>query len=256
MHSRWRNTRPPDHAWRVPKTWSRAERIAEQDAAAGGSQAREIQLGEGHTAHASIALRVNPRGRRIYAYLRWSVGGKTHERYVGEVDCDDRFSNLKAAWQAAHRNNLLNSRQTAESWASSKTSQAVMRGNRSRDTRPELALRSALHALGLRYRVNFRPVKQIRRTADLVFTKAKVAVFLDGCFWHGCPDHYRPAKGKNAQFWKEKIESNQLRDKDTDQKLADAGWESIRVWEHEQPEEAARRIAKRVSVRLDIMKRH
>ena len=83
----------------------------------------------------------------------------------------------------------------AESWASSPASRAVMRANRGRDTRPERALRSAAHARGLRYRVNVRPVEEVRRTADLVFPVVKVAAFLDGCFWHGCSEHYRPAKG-------------------------------------------------------------
>jgi DNA mismatch endonuclease (patch repair protein) len=129
-----------------------------------------------------------------------------------------------------------------ESWASSAATRAVMRANRGRDTRPELALRSAVHALGLRYRVNFRPVPGLRRSADLVFTRAKVAVFLDGCFWHGCPEHLRPAK-KNESFWSTKIAGNKQRDLDTDDQLAEAGWMVVRVWEHEDPEIAARRIA-------------
>jgi DNA mismatch endonuclease (patch repair protein) len=108
-----------------------------------------------------------------------------------------------------------------------------MRANRGRDTQPELALRSAVHALGLRYRVNIRPIKEVRRTADLVFTRAKVAVFLDGCFWHGCPEHHRPAKGSTASFWNDKIAGNRRRDLDTDHRLQAAGWEVVRVWEHE-----------------------
>lgn len=78
----------------------------------------------------------------------------------------------------------------------------LSRGTRSAASR--LALRSAVHALGLRYRVNYRPVPGLRRTADLTFTRAKVAVFLDGCFWHGCPEHMRPAK-VNESFWSTKI---------------------------------------------------
>ena len=116
-----------------------------------------------------------------------------------------------------------------------------MQSNKGRDTRPELALRSAAHALGLRYRVSVRPLRELRRTADLVFTKARVAVFLDGCFWHGCPDHHTVA-ATNASFWAEKVESTRLRDRETDRRLADAGWTSIRVWEHEDPVEAAQRI--------------
>jgi len=116
-----------------------------------------------------------------------------------------------------------------------------MQSNRGRDTKPELALRSGVHALGLRYRINARPLKEVRRTADLVFTKAKVAVFLDGCFWHGCPEHHT-ISATNAEFWTEKVDTNRRRDRDTDRKLAEAGWTSIRVWEHEDPVEAAQRV--------------
>jgi DNA mismatch endonuclease (patch repair protein) len=124
-----------------------------------------------------------------------------------------------------------------------------MQANRGRDTRPEKALRSAVYALGMRYRVNMRPIKTVRRTADLVFPKVKVAVFLDGCFWHACPEHYRPAKGATASFWHDKIGSNQRRDLDTDRRLLDAGWDVIRVWEHEDPMDAAVRVAQRVNAR-------
>ncbi len=129
----------------------------------------------------------------------------------------------------------------AESWASSPAVRNVMRANKGRDTKPELALRRAVHALGMRYRVGLRPVPQVRRTADIVFTRAKVAVFLDGCFWHGCPKHHRPAK-KNSEFWDTKIKGNIARDADTDIRLREAGWRVIRVWEHEKPTAAARRV--------------
>jgi DNA mismatch endonuclease (patch repair protein) len=125
-----------------------------------------------------------------------------------------------------------------ESWASSAAVRNVMRGNKGRDTRPELALRSAVHALGMRYRVGLRPVPHIRRTADIVFTGAKVAVFLDGCFWHGCPEHHRPAQ-KNSDFWITKIEGNKARDAETDSHLREDGWQVIRIWEHEDPIDAA-----------------
>lgn len=125
-----------------------------------------------------------------------------------------------------------------------------MRGNRGRDTKPELALRSAIHALGLRYRVGLRPVPRVRRTADIVFTKAKVAVFLDGCFWHGCPEHHRPAK-QNSGFWIAKIEGNKARDADTDNRLREAGWEVIRIWEHEDPVAAATLIQTIVLERIN-----
>jgi DNA mismatch endonuclease (patch repair protein) len=128
-----------------------------------------------------------------------------------------------------------------ESWASSDAVRASMQANRSRDTAPELALRRAVHALGLRYRVAARPLPAVRRTADLVFSKAKVAVFMDGCFWHGCPVHHTVAV-RNGQYWADKVERNRRRDSDTDQRLAAEGWVALRVWEHEAPEEAAQRV--------------
>lgn len=117
-----------------------------------------------------------------------------------------------------------------------------MRGNRGRDTSPELALRRILFARGLRYRVNKRPIADFRRTADLVFGPAKVAVFVDGCFWHRCPDHYRPPRS-NAEYWEPKIERNVERDRETDTRLQQDGWTVVRVWEHEDPRLAAHRIA-------------
>jgi DNA mismatch endonuclease (patch repair protein) len=126
--------------------------------------------------------------------------------------------------------------------ASSDGVRKSMQSNKSRDTKPELALRRAAHASGLRYRVAFRPLKSVRRTADLVFTRAKVAVFLDGCFWHGCPDHHTKAK-TNADYWEDKVRRNRERDLDTDRLLLEAGWEVVRVWEHEDPQEAALHVA-------------
>lgn len=113
-----------------------------------------------------------------------------------------------------------------------------MRANRGRNTGPELALRRAVHARGLRYFVNRRPVKSIRRTADMVFPTAHVAVFLDGCFWHGCPDHHTVAK-TNAFYWADKVKSNQDRDAETDSLLTAEGWTVLRIWEHVPTDEAA-----------------
>ncbi|MEV4479093.1 very short patch repair endonuclease [Micromonospora coxensis] len=118
-----------------------------------------------------------------------------------------------------------------------------MRANKARDTGPERRIRSLLHKAGLRYRVNARPLSALRRTADVVFLTARVAVFVDGCYWHGCPEHYRPAR-LNEQFWREKIDRNRARDRETDELLADAGWTVIRIWEHESPVEAADWIKK------------
>jgi DNA mismatch endonuclease (patch repair protein) len=117
-----------------------------------------------------------------------------------------------------------------------------MRGNRSRDTTPERALRSALHGLGLRFRVDARPVPTIPRRADVVLRGDRVAVFLDGCFWHGCPIHFR-APSTNADYWTAKIAGNRTRDAATGALLEAAGWVIVRVWEHESTDVAARRVA-------------
>lgn len=130
----------------------------------------------------------------------------------------------------------------ALSWASSAAARAVMRGNRGRDTKPEMAVRSALHRRGLRFRVHTRPLPDLRRTADVLFRSARVAVFVDGCFWHGCPEHgTQPAA--NHGYWAPKIARNRERDRETDALLLDAGWLPVRVWEHEDVNEATERIA-------------
>lgn len=121
-----------------------------------------------------------------------------------------------------------------------------MQANTGRDTKPELALRQAVHALGLRYYVNRRPIRQVRRTADLVFPRARIAVFVDGCFWHGCPVHHTVAK-TNAAYWAEKVAANRRRDADTDARLREAGWTVIRVWEHEPVERAAAEVVAAVA---------
>jgi DNA mismatch endonuclease, patch repair protein len=123
---------------------------------------------------------------------------------------------------------------------SSATVVAVMRGNRSRDTAPELALRSALHRRGLRFYKN-RRVETVRRSVDILFPTARIAVFVDGCFWHGCPAHYRRAR-RNTAFWDTKIARNRARDAKTNLALRAAGWTVMRVWEHESPEQAAAKI--------------
>lgn len=103
-----------------------------------------------------------------------------------------------------------------------------------RDTAPELALRRALHAAGLRYRLGYPVPGRPRRTVDIAFTQARIAVFVDGCFWHGCPQHATwPVS--NAAWWRDKIEANRSRDIDTDAALAAAGWTVVRVWEHDDP---------------------
>lgn len=120
-----------------------------------------------------------------------------------------------------------------------------MRSNKGRDTAPELALRRAVFALGLRYYVNRRPLPSFRRTADLVFPRAKVAVFVDGCFWHGCPEHHTVAK-THADYWANKVAANRARDRETDSMLERAGWAVVRVWEHEDPGQGAIRVKEAV----------
>ncbi|BBZ33019.1 very short patch repair endonuclease [Mycolicibacterium confluentis] len=131
---------------------------------------------------------------------------------------------------------------TGESWASSHIARETMRANRSRDTGPEKALRSALHASGLRFRVAARPIPGLRRTADIVFRPLRIAVYVDGCFWHGCPEHYTAPRA-NSEFWRNKVEGNRARDRNTDELMDAAGWTVVRVWEHEDPLLAAERVA-------------
>ena len=128
-----------------------------------------------------------------------------------------------------------------KSWASSPAVRRVMQGNRSRDTKPEIAVRCAVHGMGMRYRVSARPLPGVRRTADLVFRRAKVAVFIDGCFWHGCPKHHAPPK-TNAGYWTSKIDGNRVRDRHTTALLRAAGWIVLRFWSHEDPLSVAGRI--------------
>jgi DNA mismatch endonuclease (patch repair protein) len=125
---------------------------------------------------------------------------------------------------------------------SSAAASAVMRGNRRSGTRPELALRALLHARGHRYRVDHRvDVAGTRVRPDLVFTRWRLAVFVDGCFWHRCPEHgTRP--GHNPGYWAPKLDGNVARDRRVDAALTGAGWRVLRLWEHEPPEQAAERV--------------
>ena len=116
-----------------------------------------------------------------------------------------------------------------------------MRANKRRDTGPELAIRSILHLRGLRYRVDHPLPFDRRRRADIVFTRVGLYVFVDGCFWHGCPDHYVPPKTR-AEFWRKKIDRNIARDAETTSALRDLGLTCLRIWEHEDAHEAAARV--------------
>lgn len=120
---------------------------------------------------------------------------------------------------------------------------ARMSNTRGRDTRAEMAVRRELHRRGMRYRVNVQPVAGLRRSADIVFPKQRIVVLIDGCFWHGCPDHYRPATGVRSQFWQEKIAANRRRDRESSTAFAAARWTVLRFWEHEDSRSVADRVA-------------
>ena len=118
-------------------------------------------------------------------------------------------------------------------FASSEAVQRRMSAQRREGTRPELALRRELHGMGLRYRLHLPPLAGLRRRADVVFVRDRVAVFVDGCFWHGCPEHGRRHYGVNGWYWPDKIGRNQDRDRDTASRLQEAGWAVVRIWEHD-----------------------
>lgn len=111
----------------------------------------------------------------------------------------------------------------------------------------EVAVRSLLHRRGLRYRIDQKPLPGLNRKADVIFRRLRIAVFVDGCFWHGCPKHGRVPK-TNAGFWGRKVRINRMRDRDTDRQLRDAGWTVLRFWEHDGAELIAGRIADVVAV--------
>ena len=117
-----------------------------------------------------------------------------------------------------------------------------MSRQRRRDTKPEIAVRKILHAMGLRFRVTVPIPGMSRRTIDIAFPRARVAVFVDGCFWHVCPVH-RTNPASNSEWWAKKLTTNQSRDLATTEHLTELGWHVVRIWEHEDPAEAAGRIA-------------
>lgn len=119
---------------------------------------------------------------------------------------------------------------------------------RRRDTAPERLVRREVHALGIRYFVDRPPLPNLRRRADLVFPRLRIAVFVDGCFWHGCELHRTTPRTNNA-WWSEKLARTRRRDADTDARLRDAGWQVLRVWEHDEPIEVARRLQLIVAAR-------
>jgi DNA mismatch endonuclease (patch repair protein) len=123
----------------------------------------------------------------------------------------------------ARRRELVDHKLPPESWATSTATRRTMLGNRKRDTSPEMAVRQRVHGSGLRYRVCARPFPMVRRTADMVFRASKVAVFIDGCFWHSCPAHGRRPR-VNTDYWIPKLLRNVERDREIDDALVTAGW--------------------------------
>ena len=116
-----------------------------------------------------------------------------------------------------------------------------MRANRATDTSVEVALRRALHARGLRYRKNQRIGERLPARTDIVFTRARVAVFVDGCFWHGCPTHGELPIA-NREFWRVKLDRTRQRDHDVTEALRREGWHVMRIWEHDVLADAVKRV--------------
>jgi DNA mismatch endonuclease (patch repair protein) len=139
-----------------------------------------------------------------------------------------RFTGIESALPSRRRaTNLLR----VSSWVSTEKGNHL-RARRTRDTAPEVALRKAVHALGLRFRLHVPVLRGC--TPDFVLPRSRVAVFVDGCYWHGCPQHSpREFKGPNAERWRQKIDANRARDRRHDEELAAAGWHVVRIWECE-----------------------
>jgi DNA mismatch endonuclease, patch repair protein len=126
-----------------------------------------------------------------------------------------------------------------------------MRGNRSVDTRPELRLRSALHRRGLRFRKNLLIRTEGRSArADIVFPRKRVAVFVDGCFWHACPEHGHIPRS-NRPYWEQKLARNAERDTAVNAALESERWKVLRIWEHVETDQAADQIAAALMARDD-----
>lgn len=126
--------------------------------------------------------------------------------------------------------------------ASSAAVRRRMSRQRQKDTKAELLVRRELHARGLRYRVNSKLESDLRTRADIAWRTLRVAVFIDGCYWHGCPMHATRPKA-NADWWAEKLDANVRRDRRADEALASRGWTVLRFWEHEEPDDVCNRIA-------------
>lgn len=133
---------------------------------------------------------------------------------------------------------------------SSELARGRMVRQRSRDTGPELAVRRRLHATGVRYRVHAKLESDLRVRGDIAWVGLKVVVFIDGCYWHGCPLHATAPKA-NAVWWRRKLDDNVSRDRRTDTVLRERGWTVLRFWEHEDPAAVATMIRNEVTERRD-----
>lgn len=144
------------------------------------------------------------------------------------------------AWRPASNTRTRREASAAASTASSPGVRRRMQAQGARDTGPEIAVRR-LHARGLRYRVDRAPLPGLRRRADIVFGPARLAVYIDGCFWHGCPEHGNQPCA-NSDYWGPKLRGNRERDVETDRLLAASGWAVVRAWEHEASTAVASRV--------------
>lgn len=133
---------------------------------------------------------------------------------------------------------------------SSPAASRVMQANKKRDTKPEVSLRSALHRAGLRFRKDRRVTVPGRRAiaVDIVFPRQRLAVFVDGCFWHQCPEHSNVPRA-NRSYWEPKLRRNVERDREIDAALVAEGWRVIRIWEHQPLEDSLSRIASELAWR-------
>jgi DNA mismatch endonuclease (patch repair protein) len=129
-----------------------------------------------------------------------------------------------------------------------------MQGNKSRDTKPEMLIRRYLHGVGLRYRVHSRPIKDWNRRADIVFPRAQIAIFINGCFWRGCPKHYITRK-TNAAYWILKINRNMARDVETYARLTSEGWLVLQIWEHDDLDKKAKQVKGKIQRRRKAIAR-
>lgn len=133
--------------------------------------------------------------------------------------------------------------------ASSPTVRRAMTAIPGRNTKPEVKLYGALRVLGVRCRRNTRPERDLRIEADFVFRPEKVCIFVDGCFWHGCPKHFSPPK-THTSWWYEKIQDNRERDKRKTLQLRRLGWKVMRVWEHDLAQRSLRLVIRRVKAAI------